>query len=113
MIIYLHSDNAESAARYRVTVAPAGDTSFVKGGAEGYPKEWVHADGAPKQIEVNFSFGRAEVDDSLAKYMIARGIVHKSRMLRKVRQLFDRFGNPIDEVFDASGQRLMLDAEAA
>jgi hypothetical protein len=39
MMIYLHSDAAEQAARYVVTVAPGGDTIFVK--SEDMPQDAV------------------------------------------------------------------------
>jgi hypothetical protein len=34
-------------------------------------------------------------------------------MLRKVRQLFDRFGKPIEEVFDERGARIFLEGQAS
>jgi hypothetical protein len=43
----------------------------------------------------------AEVRDDLGRYMVERGVAHRHRMLRKVRQLFDRFGKPLEEVFES------------
>jgi len=40
---------------------------------------------------------------NLAAIWLARGIVHKHRMLRRVRQFFDRSGKPIEELFDEAG----------
>lgn len=111
MKIYLHSDRAERQASYTVTVAPAADADFVS--KEHILDEWKLADGNAKQIEVKFAFGVAEVSDPIGRYMIARGLAHRSRMLRKVFQLFDRAGEPIEEVFDSAGQRVMLDTQAA
>lgn len=111
MKIYLHSEQAEKDARYTVTVAPAADTDFVK--SVDVETEWKLADGAAAQIEVNFSFGVAEVPDPLGNYMVARGIAHESRILRKVFQLYDRRGNPIAEVFDKDGKRVMLNTPQA
>jgi hypothetical protein len=110
MKIYLHGDNAEGSARYVVTIAPAADTKFVSGEM---PKDWTNADGSPKQIEIVFSFGAAEVSDSDGRYMVDRGIAHKHRMLRKVRQLFDQFGKPIEAVFDNVGNRIFLEGQDA
>lgn len=45
--------------------------------------------------------------------MTDRGIAHKHRMLRKVRQLYDRFGKPIEEVFDNVGNRILLEGQDA
>lgn len=108
MKIYLHSDRAEKSKVYPMHLAPAADSLFVSDGEA--PQSWKNADGSAKQIEVNFSFGSAEVPDELGRYMVARGIAHKSRLLRKISQLFDRDGQPISEVFDANGMRIDLDA---
>lgn len=109
MKIYLHSDNAEKVPRYPMTVSPAGDTAFVP--SNDCLPEWKHPNGEPKQIEVVFKFGSAEVDDRLGAYMVARELAHKSRMLRRVFQLFDRTGKAIDEVFDKEGRPVLLDKE--
>jgi hypothetical protein len=112
MRIYLHSDNAEKSPRYLVTVSPAADTAFLRG--DEILKDWTLADGTPKQIEVLFSFGYADVPDELGRYMTKRGIAHRTRILRVIRKkLFDRHGKEIDEVFDAAGQPIMLDDAAA
>jgi hypothetical protein len=68
----------------------------------------LNADGSARQFEIVFSYGKAEVRDDLARYMVARGIAHKTRLLRKVQKLFDRFGQPLDEVFDERGQRILI-----
>lgn len=108
MKIYLHSENAERHPKYVVTIAPAGDVEFVS--SEDCKPEWKNAKGDPLQIEVVFDRGVAEVNDSIGKYMVARGIAMKSRLLRRVQQLFDRSGRPIYEVFDQHGTPILLDA---
>jgi hypothetical protein len=108
--VYLHSDAAERAKRYIVTIAPAGDTDFVGGEI---PAAWTYADGRPKQFEIDFAHGVAEVNDELGRYMVDRGIAKRHRMLRKVRQLFDRTGRPIEEVFDNVGNRIFLEGQDA
>jgi hypothetical protein len=110
MTIYLHSDNAERSPRYVVTVAPAGDEKFVS--SEDAAK-WRNADGSPKQIEVIFAYGKAEESSDLERYMVDRGIAKRHRMLRKVRQLFDQFGKPIEAVFDKVGNRIFLEGQDA
>jgi hypothetical protein len=92
--VYLHGDNAEKSSYYTVTVAPAGDTLFVRGGD--VLDDWKLADGSAKQFEIVFDHGVAEVDDCLGNYMIARGIAQKSRLVRKVRQLFDNLGRAVN-----------------
>ncbi len=47
--------------------------------------------------------------EDLGRYLIERGIAQRSRMLRKVRQLFDRFGKPLTEVFDEHGVPVTMD----
>lgn len=111
MRVFLHSDNAERQRNYTVTVSPAGDTDFVA--PADVLKEWALADGRPKQIEVHFKFGAADVPDELGKYMVAREIAHRTRLLRKVRQLFNAKGEPLGEVFDAHGIPVVLDRASA
>jgi hypothetical protein len=111
MKIYLHSDNAERQAKYPVTIAPAADKLFVK--PTECPKSWMQADGTPINFEINFAYGVADVDDEIGHYMVKRGIAHGSRMLRKIYQLFNRNGEPIEEVFDRDRNRIFLDAQAA
>jgi hypothetical protein len=71
---------------------------------------WTFAGGRPKQFEIAFAFGAAEVRDDLGRYMVERGIAHKRRMLRKVRQLFDRLGKPLEEVLDERDMDLFVDS---
>ena len=106
--VYLHSDAAEKAAKYVVNLAPAGDTAFLK--ADDCPAEWKLADGSPRQMQVDFAFGAAEVDSKLANYMVLRGIAHRSRMMRRVGQLFDAAGNLVTELFDAKGRSVAVQA---
>jgi hypothetical protein len=106
MKIYLHSDMAERSSKYVVHVAPAGDVEFLKTGD--LPASWSNPDGTPRRFEVNFVFGVAEVEDSLGKYMVARGLCHPSRMMRKVRQLFDAAGNAVTELFDSQGRSVRV-----
>jgi hypothetical protein len=112
MKVYLHSDNAEGRAAYSVYLAPAADLDFhsaEKYDAAGFPKSWLNGSGEPKQIEVVFAFGGATVPDELGRYMVARGIAHKHRLLRRVRQFYDAMGKPIEMLFDEHGQRVMYD----
>lgn len=111
MRIYLHSDNAEKQERYPVNVAPAGDVDFVA--SKDVIADWAFADGRPKQFEIIFRYGIADVADELGKYMTARGIAHRSRLIRRVRQLFNKDGTPIDEVYDERGAPVLLDRVSA
>lgn len=105
MKVYLHSTRAELSKSYPMHLAPADDVLFVSAA----PDEWRNRDKTAKQITVDFVYGAVEVPDELGKYMIARGIAHKSRLLRRISQLFDRNGDPIEAVFDADGKRIEFD----
>lgn len=107
MKVYLHSTRAEASKVYPMHLAPADDVLFVSNGDS--LDSWKNQDGTAKQIEINFAYGAAEVPDELGNYMIARGIAHKSRLLRRISKLFDRNGQPIEAVFDADGKRIELD----
>jgi hypothetical protein len=111
MKVYLHSDRAERSASYIVNIAPGGDTLHLK--PADCPKDWFLPNGDAKQFQVDFKFGMAEVDSEIGRYMLSRDIAKSNRMLRRVKQLFDRHGLPIEEVFDADGKRILFDTEAA
>lgn len=114
MKIYLHSDNAERHAAYSVHVCPAGDTDWHSDADRAsFPSSWLTHAGDPKQIEIVFVFGAATVSDELGRYMVARGIAHKHRMLRKIRMFFDKLGKPIEELFDENGARVFYDEPKA
>lgn len=112
MRVYLHSDAAERSASYVVNVSPAGDLEFISAEKAALNPQWTNADGNPKQFQLNFVFGALEVEDSMAVYLVTRGIAHKSRVMRQVRQLFDRNKNPIEEAFDEHGRSVPLHAPA-
>jgi hypothetical protein len=61
-----------------MSVAPAGDKTFVKGEV---PAAWVDDENRPVNIAVNFTFGVADVDDELGRYLVARGLAKKTRIL--------------------------------
>lgn len=109
MKVYLHSDRAEKSAVYPMHLAPAADPAIA---LDGMPADWKLPDGTAKQMEITFVYGVAEVSDEVGRYMIARGLAHKSRLLRRISQLFDARGEPID-AFDQYGQRVTLDTPIA
>jgi hypothetical protein len=86
MKIYHNGPNARRSAYFPVTFSPAADTEFVS--SEHVLKEWRHADGAPKQIPVEFRYGVAEVDDKLGESMLARDTNAYSRT--KIGQMVTR-----------------------
>ena len=105
MKIYLHSDRAERNAKYTVHVSPAGDTGFVN--SNDVRDDWKLPDGSRERFPIDFAFGSAEVDDAIGRYMVARGIAHKTRLVRQLRRLFTQDGTEINEVFDEFGMRIV------
>lgn len=112
MKIYLHSESAEKSAQYPLIVSPAGDQEFVTA-EDAKNKGWFNAKGDAIQYQVDFVYGVAEVETSLGRYMVDRGLAHKSRIIRRVSQLFDAAGNAIGAVFDRHGQRVLLEGDFA
>jgi hypothetical protein len=110
MKVFLYSSRAEQAATYIVHASPAGDTDWA-GFSPDMPAAWVDRNGAPVRFEVDFKFGAAEVSDELGKYMVARGVAHKSRAMRKIKQLFDAAGNAVNELWDSEGRPVQVKAE--
>jgi hypothetical protein len=110
MKIYLHSDRAERLKVYTVHISPAGDSDFVK--SSDMRDEWKMPDGKPKQYAIDFAYGTAEVEDSLARYMVGRGIAHKTKLMRQLRKLFTQDGTEIESVYDERGERIMFDIPA-
>lgn len=45
------------------------------------PVEWVDNDNKPVTFQVEFTYGTAEVDDALGKYMLAERMVERSRLI--------------------------------
>jgi hypothetical protein len=82
MKVYLHSERAEQSDEYPVRVSPAADREFVSKECVEANKDWEHADGTPRQYEIKFCKGYAEVEDSVGKYLIARGIAHAGVLRR-------------------------------
>lgn len=76
MRIYLTHERAKAAPSYTVHVAPAAEPE----GADG-PAAWRDGDGAPVTIAVTFTHGRAEVEDALGRFMVARGYAARTNLI--------------------------------
>ena len=75
--VYLHgSADKPPVAHHILIVTPAAHLP----GAE-HPSEFFEADGKPKDFPVDFIHGKAEVPDTLGKYMVAQGLAQKSRLV--------------------------------
>jgi hypothetical protein len=105
--VHLHSEQALRTAKYRVRCQPAADLDFVD--VVSCPKSWFTPDGEkPRIFVVEFEWGAAEVPDDLGRYMVDRGIAHRTKMpsTGRVRHFFDRAGKVIGELFDEHGNRV-------
>lgn len=79
MRIYLTTERAKAAPSYPVHVAPAAEPE----GADG-PAAWRDEDGNPVTITVVFTHGRAEVEDALGRFMVARGYAARTNLILPV-----------------------------
>jgi hypothetical protein len=111
MRVYLHSDSAEKSAKYTVHISPGADASVVKE-REHFPQEWWQPDGAAKQYMIDFAFGAADVPDPIGNYLVLIGLAHRTRLVRRIRQLFDAAGNAVTELFDDKGRSVAVQAPA-
>lgn len=82
MFIYLKGEKAATQSQHMLMVAPG---ALVKG--EEIPKEWLDENGKPVTIPITFHFGRAEVDEQIARILVAHGIVSKSKPSFLIRAL--------------------------
>jgi hypothetical protein len=109
MNVYLHEGARNP--EYRMHVAPGAD-----GGSRETDSEWFEGDkgtGKPKQYQLVFKYGVLETDTKMGKYLVSRGLAHKSQLLRQVRKLFDRAGKQIEAAYDQNGNPYVFDEAAA
>ena len=78
MKIYIGGKAREN-PRHSMHVCPAADKSFVKGEV---PTEWVNDLNEALTFSIDFAFGQAEVPDHLGRYLVDRGLAHKTPMFR-------------------------------
>ena len=77
MIVYATGQAAQTIAAQRIYVRP-GVTETGEGPAEWYEDE---AKTQARQFQVVFQFGKADVPDSLGKWLVARGMAKRSRLI--------------------------------
>ena len=73
MQVYLPTDSAS----HTMYVCPAADKTV----GDDIPSEWVDADNKPLSFTVQFVAGRAEVPDSVGKYLVAKRLAAKTRLI--------------------------------
>ena len=60
------------------TPCTSADREFVKGEV---PVDWVDDENNPRQFTIEFTRGKAEVDDKIGKYLIDRGLAKKTKLI--------------------------------
>ena len=65
-------------ANHTMHISPAADREFVKGEV---PADWVDDENNPRQFTIEFTRGKAEVDDKIGKYLIDRGLAKKTKLI--------------------------------
>lgn len=61
---------------FTMSVAPAADVRDME-----IPQEWLEADGKPRQFNIEFKHGTAEVEDPIGRYLIDKGYAKKSPLI--------------------------------
>jgi hypothetical protein len=79
MKIFISGEKPRAQASFIMSVAPAATVQN-----EEVPAHWVHQEGdkiVPVQFMIEFIYGEAEVEDSVARYLIEQGLAKKSNLL--------------------------------
>jgi hypothetical protein len=70
--VFLHGDGVrQPPANHYMFVTPAAQNTEV-------PADWIDTLNRPKEFQLHFVHGRAEVDDILGRYLLKHGLAHKS-----------------------------------
>ena len=76
MIVYNTGSKAAAMPSFFMSVSPARHLE----GRELASSDWVNDKNEPLDFQVEFKFGRAEVDKNLGEYMIKYGLASKSKL---------------------------------
>ena len=87
MIIYLHGSTDKAPVERHVLIcSPAGHLPRdFQLGEKGENGDWWDQTGdapRPKQFQVEFRFGKAEVPDPLGRYLVGAGLAQKTKLIR-------------------------------
>jgi hypothetical protein len=75
--VYLSGDR-QRFGEHTVFVAPGNDPVGISGGV---CDEWLEPGGKPRTIAVQFNHGLATVPDNLGRYLVARGLARRTRLI--------------------------------
>ncbi len=79
MFVYLTGSKERANPKHTLRVCPGGTMREGE-----VPSEWME-NGAPKRFEIPFVHGRASVDEQLGKWLIEKGIVQRSNLIRATK----------------------------
>ncbi len=76
MKVYIRSPKARLQKDFVMNIAPASDVKNME-----IPPDWFDDQGKPRQFNVMFEYGAAEVEDEIGRYLIAKGYAAKSALV--------------------------------
>ncbi len=76
MKVYLTGEKARRQASFVMSVAPAATVHNQE-----VPAHWVDDKNNPAQFNIEFIYGEAEVEDSIAKYLLEQGLVKRTALI--------------------------------
>jgi hypothetical protein len=76
MIVYATGEKARAQKSFVLAICPARHLE----GAE-MPAEWVTETNEPREMQVEFTYGRAEVPDNIGRYLLAHGLASKTTLI--------------------------------
>lgn len=75
MKVYHLGEKARRQKVFIMSVAPAADMRNQE-----VPSDWVDGDNKPVQFNLEFNYGEAEVEDSIAKYLVDKNLCVRTRL---------------------------------
>lgn len=75
MKVYLAGDRQRRQPVFIMCVAPAATVQNME-----IPQAWLEVDGKPKQINIEFNHGMAEVDSAMGQYLLENQLVRKTAL---------------------------------
>lgn len=76
MKVYALGQKARISPSFLMVIAPAGDVQNQE-----VPSHWVDENNKPVQFNINFEFGAAEVDDTIGRYLIEKGLAKRTSLI--------------------------------
>jgi len=75
MKVYLAGEKPRRQKLFLMCIAPAATLHNQE-----IPQAWLEHDGKPKQMNVEFEYGEAEVDDQIGAYLLKEGLAQRTKL---------------------------------